>query len=147
MSPLRLISSSDAMRHWLLRLIAAFLILFTYRLATVEVNMRTYPRINFIALVAASLARHGKAGTTIDLSWHAPISTVINNLSKVVEGDNIYGWIYDSSTTDNSEYGVYNWCNMPHVRKTEYPKPSLGYNLQYVEVVRSLGVKLVLFFQ
>ena len=46
-----------------------------------------------------------------------------------------YGYIYDSSKTPDDKYGVYNWCNMPHVRKTEYVKASDEFELQYVEVV------------
>ena len=97
--------------------------------------MRTNPRTSFIATIAASLARHGHAAGTVDLGWYAPNTTAINDLTKVIGGDGVYGFIYNSSTTPASEYGTYNWCNMPHVRATEYKKPSAEYKLQYVEVV------------
>jgi hypothetical protein len=88
-----------------------------------------------MAAVAASLARQGKADPSVDLGWYAPKSTEINNLTQVIGGSGIYGWIYNSSQVSDSEYGVYDWCNMPHVRATEYPKASSEYKLQYVEVV------------
>lgn len=95
--------------------------------------MKTNPRTSFFAAVAASLARTGKAD--VDLSWHAPNATEINDLSKVIAGDGVYGFIYNGSTVSDAAYGTYNWCNMPHVRATEYKKPSSEYKLQYVEVV------------
>ncbi|PMD53506.1 histidine acid phosphatase [Hyaloscypha bicolor E] len=87
-----------------------------------------------MAAVAASLARHGSAAA-VDLSWHAPNATNINNLTQVMAGSDIYGWVYNNSQVPADEYGVYNWCNMPHVRKTEYKVPSSEYKLQYVEVI------------
>ena len=96
--------------------------------------MRTSPRTNLMAAVAASFARHGSA-TTVDLRWHAPNATSINNLTQVMAGSDIYGWVYNNSQVPADEYGIYNWCNMPHVRKTEYKVPSSEYKLQYVEVV------------
>jgi len=100
--------------------------------------MRANPRAGWMAAVAASLARHGKAANTVDLGWHAPNATQINDLTKVIGGEGIYGWIYDNSITPAGEYGVYNWCNMPHVRATEYKTPDAEYKLQYVEVVSTL---------
>lgn len=96
--------------------------------------MRTNPKSSFFAAVAASLARHGKAAT-VDLGWHAPNATAINDLTQVVSGQGVYGFIYNNSNVPVGDYGTYNWCNMPHVRKTEYPVPSSEFKLQYVEVV------------
>jgi hypothetical protein len=76
----------------------------------------------------------------IDLSWHAPAQTLINNLTNVVSAQGVYGFIYNTSTTPDEQYGTYNWCNMPHVRKTEYVKPPADYALQYVELVSTLCV-------
>ncbi|KAI0121296.1 histidine phosphatase superfamily [Xylariales sp. AK1849] len=73
---------------------------------------------------------------TVDLAWHAPAQTDINNLTKALNSKGIYGFIFDSSDTPDSEYGVYNWCNMPHVRKSEYVKPSSEFELKYVEVIQ-----------
>ncbi|EOO00330.1 putative histidine acid phosphatase family protein [Phaeoacremonium minimum UCRPA7] len=72
---------------------------------------------------------------SVDLGWYAPASTLINNLTNVVTAEGVYGFIYDTSDTPASEYGTYNWCNMPHVRKTEYVTPSSDYELAYVELI------------
>ncbi|TAQ88233.1 hypothetical protein B7494_g3466 [Chlorociboria aeruginascens] len=72
---------------------------------------------------------------SIDLSWHAPNASDINSLNSAINGTGVYGFIYDSSNTPDGEYGVYNWCNMPHVRVTEYKRASEEYELQYVEVI------------
>lgn len=99
--------------------------------------MRTDPRRSFMLAVAASIARHSSAAT-VDLSWHAPNATEINDLSQVIGGSGVYGFVYNSSTTPADKYGLYNWCNMPHVRVSEYKKASSEYKLQYVEVVWQL---------
>lgn len=71
----------------------------------------------------------------VDLSWYAPAHTEVNNLTAVINGKGVWGFIYDTSETPDDRYGQYNWCNMPHVRKTEYVKPSDEYELKYVELV------------
>lgn len=75
-------------------------------------------------------------GQNVDLRWHAPRQALINNLTNVMSDSGVYGFIYDSSETSDADYGTYNWCSMPHVRKTEYVKPSSDYELKYVELVR-----------
>ena len=96
--------------------------------------MRTSLRSNLMAAVAASRAQHSNAAT-IDLSWYAPNATNINNLTQVMTSSGFYGWSYNNSQVPADEYGIYNWCNMPHVRKTEYKMPAPEYKLRYVEVV------------
>ncbi|KAL0940607.1 uncharacterized protein CTRU02_203370 [Colletotrichum truncatum] len=71
----------------------------------------------------------------VDLSWHAPSQTEVNNLAAVINGKGVWGFIYNTSETPDEKYGQYNWCNMPHVRKTEYKKASDEYELKYVELV------------
>ncbi|OLN86162.1 Counting factor 60 [Colletotrichum chlorophyti] len=71
----------------------------------------------------------------VDLTWHAPARTEVNNLTAVINGKGVWGFIYDTSDTPDDKYGQYNWCNMPHVRKTEYVKPSDEYELKYVELI------------
>lgn len=75
--------------------------------------------------------------TAVDLGWYAPAQTLVNNLTNVVSSSTtgVYGFIYNSSYTSNEEYGTYNWCNMPHVRATEYVVPDDDYELVYVELV------------
>jgi hypothetical protein len=121
--------------HWISRLLPLPIILILFWTVSQEyITMRTNPRSSFIAAIAASLARHGKAAT-VDLSWHAPNATAINNLTQVIGGTGVYGFIYNNSEVPAHQYGIYDWCNMPHVRATEYKKPSSEYKLQYVEVV------------
>jgi hypothetical protein len=125
--------------NWIAKLVLVLGIVVLYRLLSQEIdNMRSSPRTSIMAAVAASFAQHVKAAdaSTVDLSWHAPNATAINNLTQVIGGSGIYGFIYNSSTITADEYGVYNWCNMPHVRATEYKTASSDYDLQYVEVVR-----------
>jgi hypothetical protein len=122
---------------WIPRVLPALVVILIYRFVVQEIAiMRADPGLGFMAAVVASLARHGLATSTVDLSWHAPRSTEINNLTQVVGGSGIYGFIFNSSDTPAHEYGTYNWCNMPHVRSAEYKKAPSQYQLQYVEVVR-----------
>lgn len=71
----------------------------------------------------------------MDISWHKPSATDINNLDEVLHGDGVFGFIFNSSDTPRRQYGVYNYCNMPHVRMTEYKRAPRDYELVYVEAV------------
>ncbi|CDK28637.1 unnamed protein product [Kuraishia capsulata CBS 1993] len=57
------------------------------------------------------------------------LDTVFNKSS----GTN--GGFYNTSHVADSKYGAYNFCNMPHVRSTEYPTPNSSYTLEYVELM------------
>src|SRR5271170_4556122 len=77
--------------------------------------------------------------SSIDLSWDPPNSTSINDLATVINGTGVFGFIFNTSITLASvSYSTYNWCNMPHVRPTEYIKAPEAYKLEYVELVRNL---------
>lgn len=97
-------------------------------------------------------AVYGQATTknmTVDLSWHAPNATQVNNLGSAINGTGVYGFVFNSSMTPG-DYKNYNWCNMPHVRPREYPRAPKGYELEYVELVsaarfHSIPVNVVLF--
>lgn len=81
------------------------------------------------------------ASSAVDLGWYAPAQTLINNLTHVASADTtgVYGFIYNSSEIPaDVAYGGYNWCNMPHVRASEYVRPAEEYELVYVELVSSL---------
>ncbi|KAK8239859.1 histidine acid phosphatase-like protein [Phyllosticta capitalensis] len=68
--------------------------------------------------------------------WYPPASSWITDLSAVVNGTGVYGFVFNSSQLpEGTPYGTYNWCNMPHVRAQEYPKASDEYKLEYVEVI------------
>lgn len=83
-----------------------------------------------------SLSLLKKNYTFIKGITHVPQSSTVD-LAQVFDpqtGTN--GGIYNSSFVETDKYGVYNYCNMPHVRATEYPNPTAdGYKLKYVEVV------------
>ncbi|PSR97343.1 histidine acid phosphatase [Coniella lustricola] len=75
--------------------------------------------------------------SAVDLGWYAPSQTLINNLTHVASNatTGVYGFIFNSSSTPDNEYGTYNWCNMPHTRAQEYVVPSDEYELVYVELI------------
>lgn len=50
---------------------------------------------------------------------YPPANTSISNLTEALHGTGRPG-IFNSSSSSN--YGEYNFCNMPHVRKQEYKK-------------------------
>lgn len=68
--------------------------------------------------------------------WNSPTPALLNNLTAALTTPSgVYGFRFDGSHVPDSDYGVYNWCNMPHVRRTEYVVPPPVYTLRYVEVV------------
>lgn len=89
------------------------------------------------AIVLAGPNMANSTAAAVDLGWYAPAQTLINNLTNVASANTagVYGFIYNSSYTPDAVYGQYNWCNMPHVRASEYIKPSDEYDLVYVELV------------
>ncbi|KAI5855541.1 phosphoglycerate mutase-like protein [Durotheca rogersii] len=90
------------------------------------------------SLLASSLtaAAAAAAAQNIDLGWYPPSGTSINNLTAALNGQGVYGFIFNTSDTPDEQYGTYNWCNMPHVRRSEYVKPPAEYELKYVEVIQ-----------
>ncbi|KAK3305300.1 histidine acid phosphatase [Chaetomium strumarium] len=89
-----------------------------------------------LTFAGLGLSQHTNGGNeTVDLSWHPSKQTHLNNLTAVVNGHGVYGFVYNSSDTPDALYGVYNWCNMPHVRKREYVKAPKEYELVFVEVI------------
>lgn len=93
--------------------------------------MRTLSHAGFALTLSASVT----VGQVVKLDWHPPRKTDINNLTTVINTDGVYGFIFNTSNIPDERYGAYNWCNMPHVRKTEYVKAPKEYELQYVEMV------------
>lgn len=59
------------------------------------------------------------AVASAQVTHYPPASSNVNNLTYALSGSGAPG-IYNSSTTPDTEYGTYNWCNMPHVREREY---------------------------
>lgn len=72
----------------------------------------------------------------IDLNWYPPNATWETSIPIVINGTGTYGLVFNSSQIPSGDYyGVYDWCNMPHVRKEEYVRPGKEYGLEYVELV------------
>lgn len=67
---------------------------------------------------------------------YPPIQNVFSDL-KLVFNANLQtnNGFYNGSYVPLKDYGAYNFCNMPHVRKLEYIVPESGFKLQYVEVI------------
>jgi hypothetical membrane protein len=71
----------------------------------------------------------------VDLGWYAPKKSWINDLGQVLNGTGTNGFLFNGSQLPvGVQYGTYNWCNMPHVRKEEYVKAGNEFELVYVEV-------------
>ncbi|KAK3063130.1 hypothetical protein LTS18_002675 [Coniosporium uncinatum] len=69
-------------------------------------------------------------------TWYAPNSTWITDLSQIVNGTGVHGFIFNSSQLPAGvPYGTYDWCNMPHIRMDVYPKVNNRYKLEYVEII------------
>lgn len=70
-------------------------------------------------------------------SWYPPNRTQINDLEAVVNGSDVFGFIFSDaySPPSKASYAIPNWCNMPHVNSETYPVPPAGYTLEYVEVI------------
>lgn len=97
----------------------------------------------FGSLARGIAAQCSQRNGSIDLGWHAPNKTHVNDLNFVINGTGANGFIYNTSVTPvTAGYGTYNWCNMPHVRRQEYVKAPEGYKLEYVELV---GGRIVAF--
>ncbi|KAH6688392.1 histidine phosphatase superfamily [Plectosphaerella plurivora] len=109
------------------------LVAFRHDLEKMAPWSNTSPLLASLATVAGVYAQ---AQPSVDLSWHAPSSNHANApFADILAGKGKWGYIYDSSETPDEDYGVYNWCNMPHVRAKEYPKASSEYELKYVELI------------
>ncbi|KAI8305169.1 hypothetical protein K4K59_012358 [Colletotrichum sp. SAR11_240] len=124
-------------------LVASFIIFAEYTLSQVMAPKAGSSLLAALAVfgtgsgaLSGSTAGNSTAGAGgVDLTWHAPASSEVNNLTSVISGKGVWGFIYDTSATPDDKYGQYNWCNMPHVRKTEYVKASDEYELKYVELI------------
>ena len=64
-----------------------------------------------------SVHLHTSRAPLASLAHYPPNATEINDLDFVLNGSGAPG-VYNSS--QSPDYGVYNWCNMPHVRAAEY---------------------------
>ncbi len=137
MSSPRILRRPISGSHWATKLVFALSLALVAQLVFQELKAmwRTQRSGLLFALVPAAAAP-STAAQSVDLGWHAPSQTSLNNLSAVLNSHGVYGFIYNSSDTPDAQYGTYNWCNMPHVRRQEYVRPPDGIDLVYVELVR-----------
>ena len=72
-------------------------------------------------------------------SWYPPNTTQVNDLNAVINGSDVFGFIFSDAYVSSStaQDAIQNWCNMAHVNSETYPIPAAGYTLEYVEVVSS----------
>lgn len=52
----------------------------------------------FFIVSSLSVIQAANMDISVDLSWHAPISSSINSLSSAINGSGTYGFVYNSST-------------------------------------------------
>jgi hypothetical protein len=120
---------------WVSRFVGLLGILLILQIVVQEIIAMRSP-LRLSAIVAATTYGHySMAAASVDLGWYPPNATVINNLTNVLATTGVYGFVYNNSYPTDLPYGTYDWCNMPHVRKQEYQKPSDEYKLKYVELV------------
>lgn len=129
----------------------AFFVFLKWSSSSSSVNTTTM--LNPAASLLLSTAAAAAADMGVDLNWHPPAATQVNNLTSALQSPGTYGFIFNSSQTPDARYGQYNWCNMPHARRTEYfhgglplvpqqpesPPPRVrpeDYELRYVEVIQ-----------
>lgn len=117
-------------------LLLSLLLVYTIQLGISDMMRFVQSPVLALPLLGASRQASPPASdSAVDVSWYPSLSTKINNLDSVINGTGIYGFIFDSSTfPEGTPYNTYNWCNMPHVRATEYPTVNSSYELVYVEV-------------
>lgn len=120
---------------WFLLLLLCVLLLSLIVSAGVLVTQWILPTFGFLTLLEAQ--NGSMYNSSIDILWYPPISNPINDLNTVINGTDVYGFIFNGSyaPVSNDYYGGYDYCNMPHVNKVQYLKPSDNYTLEYVEVV------------
>jgi hypothetical protein len=91
--------------------------------ASRPLSIRTYRdnmviiRLTIVAVLTAF--RLAVVDAVVNVTHYAPSNNNINNLTFALSGTGAPG-IFNSSNTPDAEYGIYNWCNMPHVRTREY---------------------------
>ncbi|KAH9868652.1 hypothetical protein J1614_007724 [Plenodomus biglobosus] len=103
-------------------------------LSDLDLNMASIKLSAPLLLASLSSMSLAQNSTAIDLNWHAPTKSWINDLEQVLNGTGTNGFVFSGSQLPSGvQYGTYNWCNMPHVRKEEYKKVSDDFELLYVE--------------
>lgn len=123
------------MHHVALIILYAFALLCTaytlFQLFSRDIDM-SFSKTIFPLLFGSFVAAQN---SSVDLNWYAPKKSWINDLGQVINGTGTNGFVFSGSKLpDGVEYGTYNWCNMPHVRKDTYVKADKDFELVYVEM-------------
>ncbi|KAE9977165.1 hypothetical protein EG327_007819 [Venturia inaequalis] len=87
-----------------------------------------------VSALLSPITPNNPSSTSIDATWYPPNATWITDLAEVINGTGVHGFTFNNSYPKNVAYGDYNWCNMPHIRQTEYFTPDPEYELEYVEL-------------
>lgn len=116
---------------WLLLLLALGSSLYLVVSIGMLINQWILPTFGYLTLLDA------QNSSSIDTLWHPPTLNQINDLDTVINGKDVYGFIFNNSyaLASNGYYGGYDYCNMPHVNRAKYVKPPESYTLEYVEVI------------
>lgn len=116
---------------WLLLLLALGSSLYLVVSIGMLINQWILPTFGYLTLLDA------QNSSSIDTLWHPPTLNQINDLDTVINGKDVYGFIFNNSyaPASNGYYGGYDYCNMPHVNRANYVKPPESYTLEYVEVI------------
>lgn len=93
------------MQHAVQRLVPSLKLLFLSLLflSTLQIGLATAMRFYHVPPALLSMAVFSKGinaannTTSVDLSWHPPVSSNINNLNTAINGSGIYGFIFNSS--------------------------------------------------
>ncbi|KAE9980427.1 hypothetical protein BLS_008759 [Venturia inaequalis] len=88
-----------------------------------------------VSALLSPITPNNPSSTSIDATWYPPNATWITDLAEVINGTGVHGFTFNNSYPKNVAYGDYNWCNMPHIRQTEYFTPDPEYELEYVELI------------
>ena len=128
------------MKHWhKLLLLSLVGLLFAHAVISLVMRFSSgvpqlFTALTFVPFTGAA-RDYSSCGGNLDVSleWYPPPKTDINNLTNVIHGDGIYGFIFDSSDGPKNEY---NWCNMPRVNPETYPVADEEYEMEYVELIQ-----------
>lgn len=105
-------SSCVQSRCWMIRQDASAMNSNNRKIAHAHSTMLTIRFLFFVAILVTT-------SVSAQVVHYPPTSSNLNNLTFVLNGSGAPG-IFNSSVTPEKVYGVYNWCNMPHVRTQEY---------------------------
>lgn len=105
-------------------------------ISDVPMQLRRHAPTFALALSRVALGQSSSLADQIDAQWHKPANYWDTDLDKTVDAEGTYNFIFNSSSDPQGvKYGDYNYCNMPHVRRSEYKIPDREYKLEFVEVI------------